>query len=820
VPRESPAARHAKISRTLGASGVTIEPIALLEKELMTLTGPLRARPSMLLRAAATVVAFTLVAGCGGGSGGGGSSLQLVADGAGSASGVVGEPVAQVPGVRVVDGSGNPASGIAVSFRVEQTGASVSPATVTTGADGRARPTRWVLGTTAGANTLVASVPGGRAELSFSATAEPGPASQLQHASRQAQSGDLGMPVEFPPVVRVLDRFGNPVSGITVSFSVQEGGGAISSSSAVSGANGLAALQSWTLGDSAGLNTLAASAPGIGNLSFTAEALAPLELSIDAVQLNQGSQTGDGDIPAVAGRPGLLRVVVSANRSNTVAPDVRVRLFRDGVQLWERTISAPTAGVPVSPALNLLQRTWNIELSEEEVQPGLEVEAVVDPQQALSLPSRENTRFPRGDGQAPLVVAELPPLRVLFIQIQATRHNASGEIFPSTVESFLVPTRKWIPSGAVEGTLRGTPLVTDRDLTDDEEVRGLLEDLQLARTLASATDEYYHGIMPDISGLPVAGMAWLTTSPFSRSRSGLSYDRMPAAANTVAHELGHNLGRRHSPCGDVEDADPAFPYAGGGVGSPGYDIVDKTLQGPGGVYDYMGYCSPRWTSDYTYRNILEWRRNDPLAVGAAGNADPMAADVAEQSGLLLWGRVNDERVELHPAFHLEARAVLPDVDGPNVLRGLAADGSQLFELSFTGTAVPHARNPTEHGFSWFVPLTASQLAALDRVELSSPHGFAQQVARPEAQLGTPQAMADAMAGRPAFEPRPGGGMRLRWDPARSPVVVLRDRRTGDVMAIGRSGSLELPADVMAVAEPELMLSDGVRTGAVIPVEIQ
>ena len=75
------------------------------------------------------------------------------------------------------------------------------------------------------------------------------------------------------------------------------------------------------------------------------------------------------------------------------------------------------------------------------------------------------------------------------------------------------------------------------------------------------------------------------------------------SAWTLAHELGHEFGRYHAPC-DTSGADGAYPYAGGDIGTWGWDVRDGAFQAPGATTDFMGYCAPTWISDYTWSALF------------------------------------------------------------------------------------------------------------------------------------------------------------------------------------------------------------------------
>jgi hypothetical protein len=88
-----------------------------------------------------------------------GAAASIVKVGADPASVVAGASYSDSIRVQVTDGSSNAKSGVSVAFAVMAGGGSVTPATVTTGADGKAAA-KFITGSSTGANTATATVTG------------------------------------------------------------------------------------------------------------------------------------------------------------------------------------------------------------------------------------------------------------------------------------------------------------------------------------------------------------------------------------------------------------------------------------------------------------------------------------------------------------------------------------------------------------------------------------------------------------------------------------------------------------------------------------
>jgi hypothetical protein len=175
-------------------------------------------------------------------------------------TGTVGQELPDPLVVKVVAGD-QPAPDRKVAFVLTQDPAAgaVSPDTATTDSDGKA-VAHWTLGTAPGDHLVVAQLVGDASATQiaeFRAVAEAGAPDTLSPASVLAQPGRRRQEVATPPVVRVVDRYGNPVPNASVAWQVTAGQGEVGAPSTVTDAAGKATV-TWTLGNRIGVQKLTA----------------------------------------------------------------------------------------------------------------------------------------------------------------------------------------------------------------------------------------------------------------------------------------------------------------------------------------------------------------------------------------------------------------------------------------------------------------------------------------------------------------------------------------------------------------------------------
>lgn len=172
------------------------------------------------------------------------------------------------------------------------------------------------------------------------------------------------------------------------------------------------------------------------------------------------------------------------------------------------------------------------------------------------------------------------------------------------------------PVRDVEITVEAVQPDTGEGQVDMGELMSRLIGLQEDRVFASGdvdpsvADIYYYGL---VTGAATRG-EFCDSCPTGTSEAGLGEragSAMGAAfadelsQSTLIHELGHMHGLLHSPCGDPDLQDTRFPYVDGSTQSEGWDFRSGTFI-PADHNDLMGYCQPRWVSDYHYAKMVEW----------------------------------------------------------------------------------------------------------------------------------------------------------------------------------------------------------------------
>jgi hypothetical protein len=167
--------------------------------------------------------------------------------------------------IRVLDTDGTPIGKLPIGFSVVQGGGSVNPGSAASDENGEVK-VKWTVGPNEVAQLLRASVPGVEAVNVSAIALLP---TDIVIAQGNNQTAKAGAALPNPIVIRVVGPGNVPMKGIAVAFQVISGGGLISPQSGLTNALGEVTAR-WTLGGTAGTNTLAVSSGSLQPLAMTA----------------------------------------------------------------------------------------------------------------------------------------------------------------------------------------------------------------------------------------------------------------------------------------------------------------------------------------------------------------------------------------------------------------------------------------------------------------------------------------------------------------------------------------------------------------------
>jgi Metallo-peptidase family M12 len=529
--------------------------------------------------------------------------------------------------------------------------------------------------------------------------------------------------------------------------------------------------QTWTPQVSAGTVSVLPGDTASVLVTYSGGPATTLDLTIAGIQLIQSTQRADGSVPMVGGRDAMLRVFAGANQANSARPSVRIRLFQGAVQVDSFSVPAPGGSVPLTADTASLAASWNVLIPGARMLPGLSLQAEIDPEDAYPETDEGDNTWPGGSAREAVTVQNVPAFDLTFVPVKQSVNSLTGSVNGSNKAALADVTERMHPLGVVNVTVHSTYTTSAPALQSNDGNGGwgqILSEIYALRAADHASADYV-GIVPATYGSGIAGLGYVGAP------AAIAWDKASSAPGVIAHELGHNFGRQHAPCGNPSGPDPQYPYADASIGTWGLDLPALSLKAPGTYKDLMSYCNPDWISDYNYVAVLSFRG---IAPAVASRADQPAT--ADGEGLLVWGRIVHGNVILEPAFVVRAPATLPAEGGPHRVEGFDAAGGRVFSIGFAGEEVADLPHGDERHFAFVLPLGATDRARLTTLRLTGEGLTAIQRSSPV------RSAVPAPGSAPIRVARQGGELEVRWDQA-YPMALVRDARTGAILSFARGG---------------------------------
>lgn len=371
------------------------------------------------------------------------------------------------------------------------------------------------------------------------------------------------------------------------------------------------------------------------------------DLVISGIEVNQATQAfrsnleldaanvrPDNSIPLVARKATGLRLYVDHDASVGLPPiamlsgEVEVATSLGGTTLTLPPQQTITPRRDSQIDRGMVGHTLNFIIPEAWCQGNLTIRARVFD---AASPASGSPTF-----QMPISFREVEELRLVAVQVRYTGQGMNATPNQAAILSALSFTETTYPIPEVFVTgFQGLTFSEDFSPSGSgcgSAYSNLLDDLD---DLIGDADELVFGFLPPgITFGPAVGCgrAGIGAGPVDRQ-------------DTVAHELGHALDRKHAPtCGNADENFPQYgSFPTGSIGEFGYDTRNDIVFDPATFFDFM--CGrPRWISPYTYNALAD--KFPPVEFSPFASAFSVLRAVYVQP----WGGVPQPRQRLERLF--------------------------------------------------------------------------------------------------------------------------------------------------------------------------